>query len=41
MLPLETATFEQFWTVGRTTPLEEAIAEALAIADEIGTETAL
>ena len=38
---LETATFERSWSVGRTALLEEAIAEALAIADEIGAGTAL
>jgi predicted ATPase/transcriptional regulator with XRE-family HTH domain len=33
---LEAATFEQAWLAGRMAPLEEAITEALSIAEEIG-----
>ena len=36
---LEAAAFEQAWQAGRTAPLEEAITEALAIAEEIGAGT--
>jgi hypothetical protein len=35
---LETADFERAWSVGRGLSLEEAVAEALAIADAVVTE---
>lgn len=34
---LPASTFEQAWAIGRALPLEEAITEALAIADEVVT----
>ena len=34
---LEPAAFERAWETGRLVPLKEAIAEALTIADEVGT----
>ena len=37
MPPCEPAAFEQAWAAGRAVPLEEAITEALTIADEVAT----
>ena len=39
MPPCRQPTFEQAWADGRAMPLEEAITEALAIADEAATGT--
>ena len=35
---LEPAAFERAWETGRLLPLDEAVAEALAVADEVLTQ---
>jgi hypothetical protein len=35
---LEAAAYERAWATGRLLPLEEAVAEALAVAEEVLTE---
>jgi hypothetical protein len=36
--PLEPAAFDQAWSAGHTVPLEEAVTEALAMANEVTAE---